>query len=392
MSPRALRAAGRAAQWGILGLAGYHGAVALWGWQTPAPAPPGPQVRGFRVLVPAHDEAGVLAGLLDDLRRQDYPPELVRIEVVADRCTDTTAEVARAYGAAAAEREDGARGKGPALAWRLAQAPLAAGEALVVLDADNRVPRNLLARFDAELAAGAQALQAYLDVANPDGSLLATASALTYWAGNRMVQLARRNLGWSADLGGTGMCLTPEALAAAGGFGGSLTEDAELTVVLALAGIPVTWLHDVRVRDEKPETVGVAVRQRARWAQGKRAVARRWVGPLLRHAVAARAPGSADLALRLVQPGRSFTALVTALLGLAAAGTRSPALLGWPVWAGAAGAQVALPVPFLARDGLPSRYLIRYPLVTLVALLWIPVRVASRLRARAWYHTPHHGA
>jgi len=378
-------------QWGVLGLAGYHSVVALWGWRIPPPAPAGPRRRPFRVLVPAHDEAAVLGGLLGDLARQDYPRERVRVEVVADRCADGTAQVARAHGAVAAERAEGVPGKGPALAWRLAAAPLVPGEALVVLDADNRVPPDLLARFDAELAAGAHALQAYLDVANPDGSVLATASALTYWAGNRMVQLARRNLGWSADLGGTGMCLSPEALEAVGGIGGSLTEDTELTVTLALAGISVTWLHDVRVRDEKPESVGVAVRQRARWVQGKRAVARRWAGPLLRHALTARAPGSADLALRLVQPGRSFLALVTGLLGLAAAGTRTGALLPWPVWATAAGVQVGLPVPFLARDGLPARYLARYPFVTVIALLWVPIRIASRLRTATWYHTPHRG-
>lgn len=387
-----LRTLGRGFQWGVLGLAGYHSLVALWGWRTPPPAAPGPRTRGFRVLVPAHDEAAVLGGLLGDLARQDYPHDRVRVEVVADRCSDATAEVARANGAVAAERTDGVPGKGPALAWRLAAAPLRPGEALVVLDADNRVPADLLARFDAELSAGAQVLQAYLDVANPDGSVLATASALTYWAGNRMVQLARRNLGWSADLGGTGMCLSPEALEAVGGIGGSLTEDTELTVTLALAGITVTWLHDVRVRDEKPESVSVAVRQRARWVQGKRAVARRWAGPLLRHALTARSPGSADLALRLVQPGRSFLALLTGLFGLASAATRTGALLPWPVWATAAGVQVGLPVPFLARDGLPAGYLARYPLVTVIALLWVPIRIASRLRTATWYHTPHRGS
>jgi cellulose synthase/poly-beta-1,6-N-acetylglucosamine synthase-like glycosyltransferase len=319
---RSLGAVSRACQAALLALAGYHAVVALWGWPTPVPAPPGPRRRPFRIFVPAHDEAAVIAGLLDDLSAQDYPRELVRVEVLADRCTDATAEVARAGGAAVVERREGRPGKGPTLAWRLEEAPLAPDEALVVLDADNRVPPSMLARFDDELTAAADALQAYLDVANPEGSALATASALTYWAGNRMVQLARRNLGWSADLGGTGMCLTPAALAAVGGFGASLTEDAEL-------------------------------------------------------------------ALRLVQPGRSFLALVTGVLAVTAATTRSRALLHWPIWAAAAGVQTLQPLPFLARDGLPARYLVRYPLVTLIALLWLPVRLAGRLRAGGWYHTPH---
>jgi cellulose synthase/poly-beta-1,6-N-acetylglucosamine synthase-like glycosyltransferase len=176
--------------------------------------------------------------------------------VLADRCTDRTAEIARTQGVEVAERSDGPDGKGAALAWYLSEHPLDPAEALVVLDADNRVPSNLLARFADELDAGHHTLQAYLDVSNPDASPVATASALSYWASNRMVQLARTNLGWTADLGGTGMCLTAEAIEAAGGFGTSLVEDQEMGVRLFAAGIKVRWLHDVRIRTKSPSTRG----------------------------------------------------------------------------------------------------------------------------------------
>jgi cellulose synthase/poly-beta-1,6-N-acetylglucosamine synthase-like glycosyltransferase len=387
---RPLRTLAHLAQAGLLALGGYQALVALWGWRTPPPPPRGPRQRRFRVLVPARDEERVVAGLLGDLSRQRYPAGLVRVEVIADRCRDGTAAIARSFaGVVVAEREDGEPAKGPALAWRLRQAPLGPDEALVVLDADSRVPPDLLAQFDDALAAGALVVQAYVDVYNPDGSALSTASALSYWAGNRMVQLARRNLGWSADLCGTGMCLTPVALAAADGVGSSLAEDAELTAALALAGISVTWLHDLRVRDEKPESVEVAVGQRARWVGGKRAVARRYAVPLLARALRERSPADADLALRLVQPGRSFIALVTGLLAVVAAVTRSPLLIRWPALAGAAAGQALLPLPFLAREGVPTRYLVRYPLLTLIPLLWLPTRLLSRLRPQGWYPTPH---
>ena len=150
------------------------------------------------------------------------------------------------------ERRDGPDGKGAALAWHLDRHPLEPGEALVVLDADNRIPTELLARFAGELEAGSSVVQAYLDVSNPDASALATAAALSYWASNRMVQLARHNLGWSADLGGTGMCLAGEALTAVGGFGSSPTEDQELVARLVLAGYRVEWLHEVRFAMRNP--------------------------------------------------------------------------------------------------------------------------------------------
>jgi cellulose synthase/poly-beta-1,6-N-acetylglucosamine synthase-like glycosyltransferase len=329
------------------------------------------------VVIPAHDEERVVGGLLADLAAQDHPHGAVW--VLADRCTDRTADVARAAGAGVAERETGDDGKGAALSWYLQRHPLDPDEALVVLDADNRVPVDLLTRFSDELDAGHAVLQAYLDVSNPDASPVAMASALSYWASNRMVQLARTNLGWPADLGGTGMCLTSGAIAAAGGFGSSLVEDQEMGVRLFAAGIPVRWLHDVRVRDEKPSEAVVAMRQRSRWATGRSEVARSWTWPLLR----LRTPAAFDLALRLRQPSRMGVAMASA--GLAVGG-----VLGLPVspglWAAVAAVQVLAPLPFLARDGVPARYLVRYPVLALLPILKIPARL---MRQRGWYHTPH---
>jgi cellulose synthase/poly-beta-1,6-N-acetylglucosamine synthase-like glycosyltransferase len=376
-----------AAQVALLLYIAYWLITALWGWPSPASAGVASRFRRFRVVVAAHDEAAVIGGVVTDLMAQHYPGDHVRVVVVADRCTDDTATVARGAGAEVAERVAGPGGKGAALAWHLAADPLLDGEALVVLDADTRVPPELLETFNAAIEAGARALQAYLDVANPDGSSLATASALSYWASNRMVQLARANLGWPVDLGGTGMCFTQDALDAAGGFGETLAEDQELGARLALAGINPTWLHDLRIQDEKPEGAAVAVRQRARWASGRRQVARRYAGRLAGAGVRRRAPGLFDLALRLVQPGRMFVALLTAVLAVVAALADTGWLLPWWVWAVAALIQVLAPVPFLARDGVPGRYLVRYPFLLILVLLWIPIRLVSRLRS-GWYHTP----
>ncbi|HSJ27945.1 MAG TPA: glycosyltransferase family 2 protein [Acidimicrobiia bacterium] len=372
-----LRGLLRGAEALLLSLVVWNLATALAGWRNQRPAPLGSRARRFRVVIPAHDEERVVGGVLGDLASQDHPHH--SIWVLADRCTDGTAEVAKGAGANVAERRTGDDGKGAALSWYLERHPLDPDEALVVLDADNRVPANLLTRFSDELDAGHAVLQAYLDVSNPDASPVAMASALSYWASNRMVQLARTNLGWTADLGGTGMCLTAGAIEAAGGFGTSLVEDQEMGVRLFVAGIPVRWLHDVRVRDEKPSDAGVAIRQRSRWATGRSEVARRWSGSLLR----LRSLAALDLALRLRQPSRMGVAVVSA--GLAAGG-----LLGLPVsaglWGTVAAVQVLAPLPFLARDGVPARYLVRYPVLALLPILKIPARL---VRQRGWYHTPH---
>jgi cellulose synthase/poly-beta-1,6-N-acetylglucosamine synthase-like glycosyltransferase len=364
----------------LAALVSYNLLTSLPGWAPPRLAPPGSRTRRFRVLVPAHDEEKVISAIGADLRGQEYPPELVRAVVLADRCRDGTAPLARQAGMAVVEREEGPDGKGAAISWYLAADPLAPGEDLVILDADNRVGPDLLGRYADELDAGATVLQAYLDVANPDDSLIASLSALSYWASNRMVQQARRRLGWTADLGGTGMCFTGQALAAAGGFGDSLVEDQDLGARLLLAGHRVRWLHLVRIRDEKPASVTVAVRQRGRWIRGRRRLARRMAPRLL----AAGSPESWDLAIRMVQPSRIGVAGFSVCLAILSA--LGLPLWPWPVWAGLALLQLAVPLAFLVREEVPARYLVRYPLLVLLPLLKLGARLA---RQRGWYHTPH---
>ncbi len=374
----------------LCALIGYTLVTALWGWPKPKAAPEGRRAQAFVVVIPAHNEAGVIAAVIGDLLASDYPSYRFSTWVIADHCTDHTEAVASQAGAAVAVRADGAGGKGAALAWFLAQHPLVVGEVLVVLDADNRIPPTLLSRFSDELDAGATVVQAYLDTTRPEESWVSLASALSYWAGNRMVQLSRHKLGWSVDLGGTGMCVTKETLDVVGGFSGSLVEDQDLAVRLALASIPVTWLHDVRVRDEKPSTTAVVMRQRARWAAGKRQVARRYLGRLLWAGASLWRWRHIDQAIRLGQPSRMFVALISSVLAVVAAFTTSDLLLPWQVWTVAAAAQFIFPLPFLVRDGVPLRWVVRYPLLAGLAVLWIPIQILSR-RVGGWTHTPHRG-
>ena len=53
----------------------------------------------YAVLIAARNEAEVIGQLLDSVRGQDYPAELIDVYVVADNCTDETAKIAAAHGA-----------------------------------------------------------------------------------------------------------------------------------------------------------------------------------------------------------------------------------------------------------------------------------------------------
>ena len=47
------------------------------------------------------------------------------------------------------------------------------------------------------------------------------------------------------------------------------------------------------------------------------------------------------------------------------------------------------PIPFLVREGVPPRYVVRYPVLAVLAVLWAPIRVVSSFTGGGWSHTPH---
>ena len=367
----------------------YEALISLAGLRTPEPATRvAPRIR-VRAVVPAHDEASVIEGIAADLAAQEYPDDLLESVVIADRCTDDTARLAGDH-VPVAIRSTGGGAKGAAIAWYLDAHPLSDEELLVILDADNRIGPEFIARIATAHEDGHDVIQAYLDVTNPDASAIALANALTYWASNRSVQLARSNLGWSCDLGGTGMAVSGRALAAVEGVADDLTEDLALNVRLNLAGYRAHFLHDVRVRDEKPVSTDASVVQRARWVRGKRSVQKAYGASVVRRAVTRRDPALIDLAFRLFNPGRSFLALALVVLTIVAAVFPDAGL--WPavVLAPITATVVLLPLAFLIVEGVPGRYLVRYPYVVILALLWFPIRIASRLIG-GWRRTQHSG-
>ena len=56
-------------------------------------------LRRYAILISARNEEAVIAKLLESIQAQDYPAELITTFVVADNCTDNTAQAAREAGA-----------------------------------------------------------------------------------------------------------------------------------------------------------------------------------------------------------------------------------------------------------------------------------------------------
>ena len=72
----------------------------------------------FMAILPAHNEENVIQALIESLNAQDYPKDSYDIFVIADNCTDRTAEIAEKCGAIVVKRFDEEhRTKGYALQW-----------------------------------------------------------------------------------------------------------------------------------------------------------------------------------------------------------------------------------------------------------------------------------
>lgn len=225
----------------------------------------------FMAIIPAHNEAAVVANLVESLKNQDYPKELYDIYVIADNCTDNTAQIARDAGAIVYERFDETKKtKGFALQWFLAQkieenAPY---DALCVFDADNIADKGFLRAMNKKLCQGEEVVQGYRDIKNPSDNWITAGYAIFYWTMNRFYHLARYNIGLSPLLNGTGFMVKFDVIKPTGWDTKTLTEDIEFSLKNIIEGRKLGWATDAIVYDEQPTGFKQSWSQRTRWTVG----------------------------------------------------------------------------------------------------------------------------
>ena len=263
-------------------------------------------VKKLAVIVAAHNESAVIGQLVANLKDLRYPKELYDIYVIADNCSDNTAEIAREAGAIVCERTHPTKkSKGYALEWmfeRIFEMKDKEYDAVVVFDADNLVHPDFLMEMNHHLCKGSKIIQGYLDAKNPYDTWVAGTFAIAFWVIDHVSHLAKTNIGLSAVLGGTGMCITTDVIREQGWRATCLVEDMEFTMKSLATGIKTTWAHDAIVYDEKPLTFMQSRRQRKRWAQGQFDVAHRFIPKMLKEGIKQRKPYIWDGCIYLLQP------------------------------------------------------------------------------------------
>jgi cellulose synthase/poly-beta-1,6-N-acetylglucosamine synthase-like glycosyltransferase len=374
----------------VVGLPGLIGAchlgllaVASWFYQDPSPTG-GNDIR-FLVLVPAHNEERVihrgLASIMSDCRAHD------QVLVVADRCSDRTADIARSFGAGVLERgADEVPGRAAARQAGLEYARALDWDVVLMLDADSVIEPGFFAACERALASGVSVVQARSE--SKRGRTLATeASLAAFTLQGITIPRGRDRLGLSVRLRGTGMAIRRD-IVYGHRFRAPASEDLFFTLDLLLDGARCRHVDAARLRSLGADTWGSFGGQKVRYEAGRMAASREFVPRLIRRSIAQRDSACLEAAWFLVSPPFAVGALsLLVAVGLAA-------LAGvWTV-AAVAAAAFGLLVLALLTGLIQARATPRTWLALCVApwyLVWkavVQLRALARVIRRNDYYGP----
>ena len=354
----------------------------------------------FAIIICAHNEACVIASLIDNLKLQEYPKALFDIFVVADNCTDDTKLVAEQAGAIVYERTDArAKGKGYAMGWmfdRLLSMDTNY-DAFCIFDADNLVHPKFLQEMNWHLEKGEHIIQGYLNAKNPVDTWISGCFSIAFWMVNHMVHLAKYRLGLSTALGGTGMCFRANIVRKYGWGCTSLTEDMEYSMKMLTRGIRTCWAHDAIIYDEKVLTFMQSWNQRLRWAQGQFDCAGRYIPQLFIAGIRQRNLKILDGIMQVSGP--YFMMLSTIMLLLSLVNTYVAPIytslwqqiLPMSVLSFIGIAQYVVPLLILLQIKVPFKIYLYYLIYPIFVYSWMIINILGFFRRHKteWHHTKH---
>jgi cellulose synthase/poly-beta-1,6-N-acetylglucosamine synthase-like glycosyltransferase len=342
------------------------------------------------VLVPAHNEASGIAVTLKALQSELAPDD--RLVVIADNCSDNTADIASQAGAEVIERYNTEqRGKGFALDYGvqfLAQQP---PDVVVIVDADCVVSAGALEKIARLAIAHQRPVQATYLLSQPaKPSPKDAVSMLAFTVKNLVRPAGLRRLGLPCPLTGTGMAFPWAIICSAPLASGDLVEDMNLGIDLAIAGYPSLFCAEARVTSQLPQQRHAVKSQRTRWEHGHLQTILTQVPKLLTASLTRVRFDLLAIALDLLVPPLSLLVMLWLLAMVAALGGAAMGATVLPVVLLSIAGTLILAAILAAwakysRDELPAKMLLAIPLY----VLWkIPLYFAFLFkRQKQWVRT-----
>ena len=253
-----------------------------------------PEQRRYAALICARNEASVIGELVQSLKAQNYPSNLLDVYVLADNCTDNTANQAFKAGAIVYKRFNSEEvGKGYALDFLLKRIDSTRGmgyyDGYFVFDADNIVDPNFVAEMNKTFCDGYDVITCYRNSKNFAKNWITYSYAIWFLHEARFINYPRMLLGNSCAVSGTGFMVASRVMQENGGWPFHLlTEDIQFSVNCAVSGCRIGYCDKAIVYDEQPETFRQSWNQRMRWAKGFYQVDARYLKPLAKGILTAR--------------------------------------------------------------------------------------------------------
>ncbi len=228
----------------------------------------------FAVMISARNESSVIKNLLDSIAAQTYPSDMVDVYVVADNCTDNTADIARECGVNVYERFDKENvGKGYALNFLLKEIKKLQGadyyDGYMVFDADNVLDVHYIEEMNKTFSNGYEILTSYRNSKNYGDNWISAGYGLWFLRESVYLNYARMLLGSSCAISGTGFMFSKKVAKELNGWNYYLlTEDIEFTVDHVINNYRIGFSKKAVLFDEQPKQFAQSVRQRMRWAKG----------------------------------------------------------------------------------------------------------------------------
>ena len=228
------------------------------------PYPPARKQRRFVTLIPAYKADAVIVRTAQTALAQTYPEELHRVAVIADRLQPETLAELRKLPLTVIEVAFENSSKAKALTAAVEELGPDAADAVAILDADNLVGGEFIARLNEVFDAGVEAVQAHRTAKNRDTDT-AVLDAAGEEINNSIFRRGHVALGFSSALIGSGMAFRYDW------FGANIRrcvtagEDKELEALLLRQRIYIDYLDDVEVLDEKVQGEEAYYNQRRRW-------------------------------------------------------------------------------------------------------------------------------
>lgn len=253
-------------------------------WKQPEAA----QLHRYAAVISARNEAGVIGELIHTLKQQNYPTDLLDVYVVADNCTDDTAQVSRRAGAIVYERfNQHKKGKGYALDYlfrTLVHEGRDQYDGYLIFDADNLVDPNFVSEMNKVFDSGNYgAITCYRNSRNFGANWISAGYAIWFLREARFLNFPRMLLGSNCHVSGTGFLISADVIRENGGWPYHLlTEDIEFSVSCALKGRRIGYCDKAVIYDEQPTAFRQSWDQRLRWSKGFYQVDREYTLPLLK--------------------------------------------------------------------------------------------------------------